>query len=249
MDTRLELDILPQPDDTTCGPTCLHALYQYYGDRIGLGQVIAEAARLEEGGTLDVFLACHALRRGYKVTIFTYNLNVFDPTWFAPGAPDLRDRLRAQMSSKHSRKLRIATEGYLEFLSLGGQLRFEDLNPALIQKYLNRQKPILTGLSSTYLYRTAREYGEQCEHDDVRGEPAGHFVVLCGYDKATRQVLVADPLYPNPLASRRQYLVRIDRVICAILLGIITYDANLMIVEPSIRRPGTAVHEQPDSRQ
>jgi hypothetical protein len=248
MDTRLELDILPQPDDTTCGPTCLHAVYNYYADAVGLGQIIGEAGRLEEGGTLDVFLACHALRRGYRATIYTYNVQVFDPTWFAPGAPDLRERLQSQLEFKHKRKLRLATEGYLEFLSLGGQLRFEDLNPALIRHYLNQGKPILTGLSSTYLHRSAREYGPDCDNDDIRGEPAGHFVILCGYDKDTKQVLIADPLYPNPLAPRHIYYARMDRVICAILLGILTYDANLLIIEPAIRRKGPR-NDKPDSSQ
>ena len=42
METRLSLDILPQPDELTCGPTCLHAVYRYYGDDISLDQVIAE---------------------------------------------------------------------------------------------------------------------------------------------------------------------------------------------------------------
>jgi hypothetical protein len=248
MDTRLELNILPQPDETTCGPTCLQAVYNYYGDAIGLDRVIAEAPVLEGGGTLDVFLACHALSRGYRVTIYTYNLQVFDPTWFAPGAADLRDRLRAQLEHKQSPKLRVATQGYLEFLTLGGRLRFEDLSPYLIRKYLNQSIPILTGLSSTYLHRTAREYGPKCDSDDLRGDPAGHFVVLCGYDRATRQVLVADPLYPNPLAHHHRYYARIDRVICSILLGIVTYDANLLIIEPAARRKG-AHNDKPDSSQ
>jgi len=45
-------------------------------------------------------------------------------------------------------------------------------------------------------------------------------------------VLIADPLQKNPLAGVNQYIVSIDRVICAILLGIVTYDANLLIIEP-----------------
>ena len=67
---------------------------------------------------------------------------------------------------------------------------------------------------------------------DVRGIPAGHFVVLCGYDRDTRSVLVADPLMPNPLASEQLYELNIDRVVNAILLGIVTYDAKLLIVQP-----------------
>jgi hypothetical protein len=78
----LPLFIERQPDDTTCGPTCLHAVYQFHGDSVPLDAVIAEAQRLEEGGTLAALLGSHALSRGYKVTIHTYNLQVFDPTWF-----------------------------------------------------------------------------------------------------------------------------------------------------------------------
>ena len=63
METKLEVEILTQPDDFTCGPTCLHALYQYFGDEIPLEQVIREVQFLEGGGTLDVLLANHALKR------------------------------------------------------------------------------------------------------------------------------------------------------------------------------------------
>jgi hypothetical protein len=238
METRLHLDMLPQPDGTTCGPTCLHAVYRYYGDDIPLEQVIAEVPSLEGGGTLAALLACHALRRGYNATIYTYNLQMFDPTWFAPGGPDLRERLEAQMQSKDVQKLHTATHAYLEFLDRGGQVRFEDLTTGLVRKYLNKSIPILTGLSATYLYRSPRESGPHSECDDVCGEPSGHFVVLCGYDREERNVLVADPLLPNPVSESQQYVVNIDRLICAILLGILTYDANLLIIEPRKERQG-----------
>ncbi|HOE66051.1 MAG TPA: C39 family peptidase [Candidatus Hydrogenedentes bacterium] len=239
MQTRLWLDILPQPDDVTCGPTCLHAIYRYYGDVMPLPQLIAETPQLKRGGTLAVLLACHALRRGYKATIYTYNLHMFDPTWFNPLVRNLPDRLKAQATEagKPSR-IRQATRWYLEFLALGGKLRFEDLTAALIQRYLKRGVPILTGLSATYLYRTAREYGVNSDYDDVRGEPAGHFVVLSGYDKKKHEVTVADPLEHNPVASTRYYAVKINRALGAILLGIITHDANLLIIEPEVAQSG-----------
>ncbi|MGH7163181.1 MAG: hypothetical protein ACREID_06840, partial [Planctomycetota bacterium] len=73
MEKRLELEMLPQPDDAACGPTCLHAVYRYHDDPIPLAHILEEIPRLKEGGTLAVFLACHALRRGYRATIYTYN--------------------------------------------------------------------------------------------------------------------------------------------------------------------------------
>ncbi len=232
MEAFLDVTILPQPDLTTCGPTCLHAVYQYYGDDIPLTQVIDEVKSLETGGTLDVFLACHALRRGYKARIYTYNLQVFDPTWFLHDADYIEERLLAQMEAKEDAKLHLATRGYLNFINLGGELRFADLTPSLLRKYLKRSIPVLTGLSSTYLYRSMREYGDLCEDDDVRGHASGHFVLLCGYNRPDRLVAIADPHMDNPMADGQKYEVSIDRVICAILLGIVTYDANLLIIEP-----------------
>ncbi len=229
---RLELAMQRQPNLETCGPTCLHALYRYYGDSITLEEVIREVPSLPTGGTLGVMLACHALRRGYRARIYSYNLNVFDPTWFEPKAPDIRERLKVQQAIKADSKLSLATDAYLEYLDLGGELRFEDLTKALIRKYLNKGQPILTGLSGTYLYRSAREFGPNCDYDDVRGEPLGHFVILSGYDRVGRTVEIADPLLPNPVSSGHHYQVNIDRVIGSIFLGILTYDANLLLLQP-----------------
>ena len=47
-------DIKREPDDTTCGPTCLHADYRYYDDAISLQNVISETLQLAGGGTLAV---------------------------------------------------------------------------------------------------------------------------------------------------------------------------------------------------
>jgi hypothetical protein len=49
MDDELRFDTLPQPDNTACGPTCLHAVYRYYGVGMALQQVVDECLQLEEG--------------------------------------------------------------------------------------------------------------------------------------------------------------------------------------------------------
>lgn len=236
MKMQLPYSILPQPDDTTCGPTCLHSVYRYYQDELPLEQVIAEVTMLESGGTLAVLLACHALARGYKATIYTYKMQLFDPTWNLSDADTLKSLLRQQMIYKNDAKLHEASHAYLRYLDLGGELRFEDLNASLLRRYVKRRVPIIAGLSSTYLYRTPREFGPACDYDAIRGEPAGHFVVLCGYNKESRTIQIADPLLPNPVASQHQYAVTSDRVICAILLGVLTYDANLLIIQPRKRK-------------
>lgn len=245
MEHRLNLDILPQPDETTCGPTCLHALYKYFDDDVPLERLIREIPSLHEGGTLAVFLACHALRRGYQAKIYTYNLEMFDPSWFNSEEMDIRDRLSRQLMLKNSASFKVATDAYLEFIEHGGELRFEDLTSALIRRYLKRGIPILTGLSATYLYHSTREHGTL--YDDVRGKPSGHFVILAGYEPQTRSVLIMDPLHPNPVAPSQIYEISIDRVLGAILLGVLTHDANLLIIEP-LRKPSQPHHVDIHSR-
>ena len=68
------------------------------------------------------------------------------------------------------------------------------------------------------------------------GQPTGHFVVLCGYDREQRKVMVADPLHDNPVYGTHYYSVGMNRLIASILLGVITYDANLLVVYPAERQ-------------
>jgi hypothetical protein len=230
LDVELAINIQRQPDDTTCGPTCLHAIYRYYDDDVPLKDLLEDIHVLEGGGTLAVFLACHALARGYKATIYTFNLQIFDPTWFADRKINIADKLKQQAEVKTDRKLHIETEGYLEFLSLGGILRFKDLNRALIRGLIRRQTPILAGLSSTFLYRSSRLFGADDHDDDIRGNPCGHFLLLSGYHRANHSVMVSDPYTPNLLSTAHDYWVNIDRLIGAILLGTLTQDANLLVL-------------------
>jgi hypothetical protein len=224
-----------QPDDTACGPTCLQAVYSYWGDELTLPRLSKEIARVRGGGTLAVILACHALERGYESTLYTYNLHLFDPSWFNPPVPDLPRRLREQAAFKNKSRLSVATAAYLRFLELGGELRFEDLSKSLLRGFIQRGQPILTGLSSTYLYHAIREREDDSEDDDLRGKPTGHFVVLCGSEPGGL-VRVADPYRHNPLADSPYYSVSLDRVLGAILLGVLTHDANFLIIRPRTKR-------------
>lgn len=229
----LDLDIKAQPDDVTCGPTCLHGVYQFYNDDIPLKQVIQEVKQLSSGGTLAVVLANHALRRGYKATIYTYNLSTFDISWFKDQV-DLKEKLKAQLKVKSGDlRLQVATEEYLKFLESGGQIRFEELTPTLIKSFLTKEMPILTGLSATYLYESPRETGDiVIRYDDVLGEPTGHFVIINGFNQEDRVAFIADPLEANPISGKQYYKVSLQKLINSILLGVMTYDANLLIIYP-----------------
>jgi hypothetical protein len=111
-------------------------------------------------------------------------------------------------------------------------MHYAELDSALIKKYLKQSTPILTGLSATYLYGTPREIPQFDIYDSIKGEPSGHFVVITGYDEEKDCVYIADPMEPNPLGKGQVYAVSFPRLINSIMLGIVTYDANLLVIEP-----------------
>lgn len=226
----LDVPRFEQPDDVTCGPTCLTQVYRYYGLDVDTDQIIGEVQRNRDGGTMAVYLAISALERGFRANLYSYNLRVFDPTWSRLGKSALADKLIARaeaVSSPTSKRMMMA---YLRFLELGGGVRFRELDTRLLHGILSKGRPILTGLSATYLYRTPREY--QDEYDDVRGNPVGHFVVVCGYYSKTEQFVVRDPSSHIPFSRSGRYAVGADRLYAAILLGDVTYDAVLLELWP-----------------
>lgn len=231
--TLADFVITPQPDESTCGAASLHSVYRFWGDDGPLEAVIEQLEHLSEGGTLAVMMALHALDRGYEATIYTCNLHLFDPTWFAPGAPPLRGRLLAQRAAKSDPKLRAATDAYLRFLGAGGRLYMEDITLGLIAGLLGEGLPIIVGLSATWLYRAARERPDDMVPDDAAGEPTGHFVVVHGADVEARRVSIADPYLHEPFPGSHRYAIDANRLIGAIMLGIVTYDPKLLVIRKS----------------
>ncbi|TWU62760.1 hypothetical protein [Crateriforma conspicua] len=254
MNLSIPIQIRPQPTDATCGPACLSAVYQYWKVPVDQLPSVDPMPGLPGGGTLAVHLALDALQRDLDAAITTFNLQLFDPTWFHhQGEPYfgafLCERLELQMRRKRfdseadQVRLTLSTEAYVRFLQLGGRLRMRPLEEVLITRPLSRRIPILCGLSATYLYNEARErsvppscpiddLSPSSVPDDVGGYPVGHFVVLYGFDAASGEVEIADPMHENPFSDSHHYRASFSTLAAALLLGIVTYDANLLTIAP-----------------
>ncbi len=124
----INLPIHSQPDDETCGPTCLHAIYSFYGLQMELDDVIASIERSLSGGTLAPLLGKHALVRGFDTTIYVNDLTIFDPTWFKQGIScndELLAKLAAQLKYKDGEGIVQSSIAYQQYLQLGGKFVFE----------------------------------------------------------------------------------------------------------------------------
>ncbi len=133
MTGKLDINIVNQPDETTCGPTSLQAVYEYYDDIISLTDLINEINQFEKGGgTLAVILGRHALARNYDVQIYCYNINIFDPTWFNFPSDKLIGKLNQRLTKPGiPNKKKVVIKEYISFLEEGGQLSFADLSKEL----------------------------------------------------------------------------------------------------------------------
>ena len=232
---KKKLKMERQPTDSSCGPTCLKAIYDYYDLPIDIEKVIREVKTLKTGGTLGACLGIHALDHGFDATLYTFNLEIFDPTWFFPKPIDkkiLIQKLRLQRKMKHNPKLQDACDAFIEFAEKGGKIKMRDLSGNLIMRYLKRKIPIITGLSSSYLYKCARLLmkGEEAHQDDVLGIPEGHFVILESYNQESRLVTIRDPWQQNPYSHDLKYEITKDHLLTAFLIGLLTYDANFTII-------------------
>jgi hypothetical protein len=226
-----------QPDDTSCGPTCLRKVYDFYGLSVDGEAITAALERNEDGGTLAVFLGIAALKQGFRARIYSYDLRIFDPTWAELPAETLTERIFRRFPALADPKRLQAAGAYIRFLEMGGEICFDELTHRLLKRIIDRGHPVLAGLSATYLYRMARERWDAAEGelvaDDVRGEPIGHFVVITGYDKWGRLLTVLDPHRDAPVPENGRIVVEADRLTNAILLGDMTYDAVLLEVWPA----------------
>lgn len=232
----LDVERLAQPDDLTCGPTSLLQVYRYLGYSPSIEEVVADTPRNPDGGTLAVYLGLAALKRGFRPTIYSYDFRVFDPTWWGLPTAELLAKLRQRAQYVRSAAERRIVEGHLELLERGGRVLFRDLERELLVRLLAQGRPILAGLSATYLYRTPRELDDQ--YDDVRGYPVGHFVVISGYYPKSDRFVVCDPSPHSPFSRSGRYSVRTERLIAATLLGDSTYDGVLMVLDRRSERAG-----------
>jgi hypothetical protein len=234
----MDFKIETQPTDQSCGATCLHAIYRYYGHDMPLNNIIDTIDRSPSGGTFCISIGKHALQQGFMSTIYINSLVIFDPSWFTDGQADnklLIDKLEAQARAKETPYLTNATIAIVEYLKLGGKICAYPLSAQLLKPFFDNKTPVISGLSVTNLYWMPREIFTdegKSVYDDIRGTPCGHFVVLYGYDAKKKRVQVADPYSGNPVHHSSYYEVDVNRLINAILLGVITFDGNLTVIEP-----------------
>lgn len=236
----------------SCGPTCLAQVLAGYGDARPLGELLDRVHRNPDGGTQAVHLGQLALDLGYRARLYPLGVQVFDPTWWELEDPEIVGKLEARAAGLPAGPRRAEVAAWHRFMVAGGYIAFQEPTAGLLVRVLAQGRPLICGLSATWLYREARTNPRTNRDDDVHGEPQGHFVTVTGYTGGGLHFHIADPSddavpfhgdpepagEPSPLPpARGRYPLRAERLIHAILLGDGTRDAVLLEVWPPPHGP------------
>ena len=144
-----------QPDDLSCGPTCLAQVYRYYGhDKRAVRTVIDETARNPDGGTLAVYLGVSALRNGFGAASTRTTCGSSIPPGGSSPAAIAQAGEAAPAPGRPARpKLQRSRAAYIEFLGPRRQGALPELTRELMVRILAAAVTPSSRVGATYLYR------------------------------------------------------------------------------------------------
>lgn len=204
-----------------CGPNALAQLMSYYGEEVEPMELVRQTRMMKDFGTWDADLGKTAMAYGYRPTITTLNINTFNPRWYKLKKAALIKKLSEREKKVKGKLKKMNTRAFADHLKAGGKLAFKPISRELLYEKL-LLRPVLVGLSSTYLYKTFPE-------KNIGGDfYNGHFVTLDGYDPKSDKFSVVDPWHKIPFSKNGRYKVKSDELIAAIYLGEATYDCTVL---------------------
>lgn len=194
-----------QPTNTTCSPTALSMLLEYYGEKLDPLDIEVKVPQCVNGegekiGTINQQLATWCLSNGFDVVLYTFDCQIIDQSWAELSAEHQLERMKLRkdgwiVPSVGEEWTKQYTQSYIDFISAGGIL---NIQPAVTTKLLYKlleTGPILPCVSYSTMYGAARSRNAdeiKSVDDDINGRAMNHSVVVYGNDEAGN-FLIADP--------------------------------------------------------
>jgi len=218
-----------------CGPAALKMVMEYLtGKHYNLNQIIKETKSEEKYVDWDFKLGIAAIRRGFRVTIFTMSTDFFDPSWYKLSKSALIRKLKKRLKFILHYNKRNIRDGYIwwwyesshkaiiSFLEHGGKIVFKPISKELIISYLSKRIPVICSVNGSIFYSKRRVY--RGKYDDIRGEYFGHIVVVTGYKNG--KFIITDT---EKISNKTGGIIEIDADL--LINCILTSTGNLIVLE------------------
>ena len=194
-----------QPTNTSCSPTALSMLLEYYGQSMSPTEVGKSVPQVrdetgEERGTINTQMATWCISRGFDVTLYTFDCQIIDQPWRKLSSRQVTERLKAGLDGLEVPALgalwsNAYRQAYIDFIQAGGELIIRPYASRDLLYQLLQNGPILPCLSYSTLHGVARTRNINeidSVNDDVNGRAVNHSVVIYGVDESGN-FLIADP--------------------------------------------------------
>lgn len=194
-----------QPTSTTCSPTALSILLDHYKDNIGpleIEEVVPQC--LDENGkkmgTINQQMATWCIRRGYDVSMHTFDCQIIDQSWSKMSKDKLLERLKLRKSGWvvpgiGKNWTEEYTQSYIDFLEAGGALTITNAATTKLLHNLLDKGPILACVSFSTMYGAIRsriDDESMSPDDDINGRALNHSIVIYGINE-DGSYTIADP--------------------------------------------------------
>jgi hypothetical protein len=196
-----------QPTNTSCSPTALSILFSYYGrsdsvDTISKSVPQSLDEKGQELGTINQEMAVWCLMLGFKVSMYTFDVQIIDMSWQSLSKAEVIKRLVAGLDGVTVPSLgkewsKAYRQSYINFLKADGKLVIQpSVTSELLYKLLEKG-PVLPCVCDNTLYGSGKSRHDGKENtipDDTKGKATNHSIVIYGHD-SNGNFLTADPCY------------------------------------------------------
>jgi len=238
--TSIEYDIKATKQKTSeCMQTAATQLLTFFDPTVQLDDVInAVPLYIENGekiGTSPGHLAAYFAQQGYKTTVYTFDVELFDCSWndLTPAEVITQIKKRAEYIPSNSwlaAYKHVLIDGWELFVKSGGNFALPILSVELLYNLLAND-PYLLMLNSTYLNHQAKSrYDKPSDKmipDSLKGRSTTHTVVCAGYKD--NKFLIVDPDPPKGINHHRW--ITQDHLIASIMSAQTESDNMLITIE------------------
>lgn len=211
---KLKVLTIKQESRLGCGAAAMSMVYKYFGKNISEKEIEKEIGGFLKFGSFATDHALMAIRFGFTVVCYSYNLEYFEPNDAKLSQQDLIKRtmflIKKEKKNLHKKELNSILK------VLGGEVDFRMRMPSLniIRKFLDKKLPVVLIVNSVILFET--KFGGKKDLD------MGHYLVLTGYQK--------EKFYYNDPYCGKNYSISSDKLIFALSNNALYCSAYLLVV-------------------
>lgn len=209
---------------SSCGPVSLYNIYEHFGIKTSLHQILNDLKIDDKKATYPAQLAVDIKKHGLSTILLTSSPRLVAPNWVNHENKEIIEKLSKWLKKHKNDKWSGNVKHLLTYLKHNGDILITDLTTKLIDEYLDQGYLVMPCLEDSWIWGQRKIKGK-AEFDDIAGEPRGHFVVV--YGKEDNEYLVSDP-YPTGLQNR-EGIYRIDKD--KLLVATLFWSATIVAVK------------------